>query len=74
MNVYVEKTTEQQRWWVRMDHWRVSFSTAADAEQFVERLTSRLNAPHSFDLLAGGASNARIDSRAQCDRRRAKEA
>jgi hypothetical protein len=52
MNVYVEKNTEQGRCWVRMDDWRVGFSTAAEAERFVERLTSRLNAPHSRDMLA----------------------
>lgn len=52
MNIYVEKNTEQGRCWVCMDHWRVSFSTAAEAERFVERLTIRLNAPHSRDMLA----------------------
>ncbi|AYN10872.1 hypothetical protein CHN49_13790 [Pseudomonas putida] len=52
MNVYVEKHTEQGRCWVHMDDWRVGFRTAAEAERFVERLTSRLNAPHSRDMLA----------------------
>ncbi|QVM94098.1 hypothetical protein JYG34_13120 [Pseudomonas entomophila] len=55
MNVYVERNTELKRWWVHMDDWRVGFNTAAEAEQFVERLTSRLNAPHSLDMLADGA-------------------
>ncbi|HGM5584094.1 MULTISPECIES: hypothetical protein [Pseudomonas] len=52
MNVYVEKNTGQGRCWVHMDDWRVGFSTAAEAERFVERLTSRLKAPHSRDMLA----------------------
>ncbi|MGJ7546872.1 hypothetical protein [Pseudomonas alloputida] len=67
MNVYVENNTEQNRCWVRMDDWRVSFSTAAEAQQFVERLNARLNAPHSLDMLAdwsprSGASG-RVDVR-----------
>lgn len=52
MNVYVEQDTEQKRWWVHMDDWRASFSTCAEAHAFMERLTARLNAPHSLDLLA----------------------
>ncbi|WGV20696.1 hypothetical protein QIY50_26255 [Pseudomonas putida] len=52
MNVYVEKNTEHNRWWVRLDDCRVSFTSSAEAEQFVERLLARLNAPHSFDKLA----------------------
>ncbi|UBM27437.1 hypothetical protein K8374_10970 [Pseudomonas sp. p1(2021b)] len=59
MNVYVEKNTEQDRWWVRLDDCRVSFNTCAEAEQFVERLTSRLNAPHSLDMLANRPSRER---------------
>ncbi|HDS1695098.1 MULTISPECIES: hypothetical protein [Pseudomonas] len=82
MNVYVEKNTVQGRCWVRMDHWRVSFSTAAEAEQFVERLTTRLNAPHSFDMLAdwsrhagiADAHSARIGLKAQSGLRSAEEA
>lgn len=45
MNIEIERNTEQNRWWVRMDDWRVSFNTAVEAEQFVERLNARLNAP-----------------------------
>lgn len=60
MKVYVEKYTEQNRWWVRMDEWRVSFSTVAEAEQFVETLTQRLHAPHSLDRLADGAPRTRF--------------
>jgi len=52
MKVCVENDTEQQRWWVCIDDCRVSFRTAAEAEQFAERLTTRLNAPHSLDMLA----------------------
>ncbi|WP_410481960.1 hypothetical protein ACJ70E_12390 [Pseudomonas plecoglossicida] len=82
MNVYVEKHTEHDRWWVRMDEWRVSFSTAVEANQFVERLTTRLNAPHSLDMLADwsprtgatGARNARNGVKAQGDLHCAKEA
>ncbi|MBC7212646.1 MAG: hypothetical protein H5U33_21900, partial [Pseudomonas sp.] len=36
MNIHVEKSSEPERWWVHMDDWRVGFSTAAEAEQFVE--------------------------------------
>lgn len=54
MNVYVEKNTEQGRCWVHMDDWRVGFSTAAEAERFVERLTSRLNAPTRVTCLLIG--------------------
>lgn len=52
MNVYVEKNTEHNRWWVRLDDCRVSLNTATEAEQFAERLLARINAPHSFDRLA----------------------
>lgn len=52
MNIYVEKHTEHNRWWVRMDDWRVSFNSSTEAEQFVERLNARLDAPHSPDMLA----------------------
>lgn len=53
MNVYLEKNTEHNRWWVHMDEWQVSFKTSAEAEAFVARLTARLNAPHSRSKLAG---------------------
>ncbi len=33
MNVYVENNTEHNRWWVRLDDCRVSFTTSAEAEQ-----------------------------------------
>lgn len=72
MNVYVERNTELERWWVHMDDWQVGFNTAAEAEQFVERLTSRLNAPHSFDRLADGLPHTGIW--AQGGLRSAKEA
>ncbi|MFZ5933749.1 hypothetical protein BGP84_10705 [Pseudomonas putida] len=82
MNVFIEKNSEQDRWWVRMDDWRVSFNTAAEAEQFAERLTTRLNAPHSLDMLAdwsprtgvADARNAIAVLPAQTDRRCVKEA
>ncbi|QXI25668.1 hypothetical protein [Pseudomonas vanderleydeniana] len=82
MNVYVEKNAEYNRWWVYMDDWRVDFNTSTEAEQFVERLTTRLNAPHSFERLAGGspyrgpadAGKARAGLAAQSDRQCAKEA
>lgn len=69
MNVYVENDTEQKRWWVRMDDWRVAFSTAEEAEVFVERLNNRLNAPHSRDRLADGSPRNGV-----ADHRCAKEA
>ncbi|PVZ42650.1 hypothetical protein [Pseudomonas sp. CC120222-01a] len=37
MNVFIEKNSEQDRWWVRMDDWRVSFNTAAEAEAHTDR-------------------------------------
>jgi hypothetical protein len=78
MNIHVEKSSEPERWWVHMDDWRVGFSTAAEAEQFVERLTGRLEAPHSLDLLVDcsprGTRGMHTDAGAQGDQRRAKEA
>ncbi|MDH4549337.1 MULTISPECIES: hypothetical protein [Pseudomonas] len=64
MKVYVENNTEQHRCWVRMDEWRVSFSTAAEAQQFVERLNARLNAPHSLDMLAGWSPRSGVTAHA----------
>lgn len=45
MNVYIEVNADQHRWCVHMDQWHVGFRTPDEAEQFVERLTARLNAP-----------------------------
>lgn len=72
MNIYVECNTEQNRWWVRMDDWQVSFNTAAEAQQFVERLNARLNAPHSPDMLADWSPHLGVT--AETDQRCAKEA
>ncbi|MCE1117784.1 MULTISPECIES: hypothetical protein [Pseudomonas] len=72
MNIHVECNTEQNRWWVRMDDWRVGFNTAAEAEQFVERLNARLNAPHSLAMLADRSPRPGVTARA--DLRCAKEA
>ncbi|AIL61724.1 hypothetical protein [Pseudomonas alkylphenolica] len=55
MNVYVEKNPKQDRWWVQMDEWRISFKTANEARQFVAKLTARINAPHSRDMIADHA-------------------
>jgi hypothetical protein len=52
MNVYVEKSANDNRWWVHMDEWRVSFKTPKEAEQFLGVLTARLNAPHSLNKIA----------------------
>ncbi|MCO7565592.1 hypothetical protein NJI34_25930 [Pseudomonas sp. S 311-6] len=52
MNVYIEKHPRQGRWWVHMDLWRVAFNSHEEARQFVERLNSRLNAPHSLAMIA----------------------
>jgi hypothetical protein len=52
MYVYVEKSANDNRWWVHMDEWRVSFRTPIEAEQFVGVLTARLNAPHSRNKIA----------------------
>ncbi|MDT8921302.1 MULTISPECIES: hypothetical protein [Pseudomonas] len=82
MNIYVETSPEQNRWWVRMDDCRVSFTTPDEAQAFVDRLNARLNAPHSRDMLADwsprpgmgstGKANARMAT--QADLRCAKEA
>ncbi|UVL17254.1 MULTISPECIES: hypothetical protein [unclassified Pseudomonas] len=72
MNIYIEHNTERNRCWVRMDDWRVGFSTAAEAEQFVERLNARLNAPHSLDMLADSSPRPGVTVRA--GQRCAKEA
>lgn len=53
MNVYIEENAAQYRWCVHMDQWHVDFKTPDEAVQFAERLTSRLNAPHSLAMLAG---------------------
>ncbi|MEJ5904330.1 hypothetical protein V7V80_06490 [Pseudomonas kermanshahensis] len=53
MNVYVEEIPEQHRWWVHMDDWRVSFTSPREAEEFVQRLSTRLNAPHPLNMIAG---------------------
>ncbi|MDR6712473.1 hypothetical protein J2W83_002074 [Pseudomonas hunanensis] len=53
MNVYVEKSANDNRWWVHMDEWRVSFRTPTEAKQFVGILTGRLNAPHSLNKIVG---------------------
>ncbi|ANY86564.1 MULTISPECIES: hypothetical protein [Pseudomonas] len=52
MNVYIEENADQHRWCVHMDQWQVGFRTPDEAEQFVERLIARLNAPHSLDMIA----------------------
>ncbi|WP_194789975.1 hypothetical protein [Pseudomonas sp. UFMG81] len=63
MHVYIEKNTEQNRWWVCMDDWRAGFNTCAEAEAFVERLATRINAPHSLDMLADGAPRAGLSGK-----------
>ncbi|MEN5236161.1 hypothetical protein ACIPM0_09360 [Pseudomonas sichuanensis] len=72
MNIHVEYNTEQNRCWVRMDDWRVGFNTAAEAEQFVERLNARLNAPHSWGMLSDWSP--RPGAKARANLRCAKEA
>ncbi|WP_248920078.1 hypothetical protein [Pseudomonas entomophila] len=71
MNIEIERNTEQNRWWVRMDDWRVSFNTAVEAEQFVERLNARLNAPHSRDMLSDWSPRPGVTARTdlRCARR-----
>ncbi|NUT83154.1 MULTISPECIES: hypothetical protein [Pseudomonas] len=48
MNIYIEKDPAQNRWWVHMDLWAVSFHSREGAVSFVERLNARINAPHSL--------------------------
>ncbi|MEX5686204.1 MULTISPECIES: hypothetical protein [Pseudomonas] len=48
MNIHLEKDPVQNLWWVHMDRWVASFRSLAAAESFVERLSSRINAPHSL--------------------------
>lgn len=52
MNIYIENHPRQDRWWVHLDVWMVSFSTLDDATAFVDRLNARINAPHSLAMLA----------------------
>ncbi|EJT85795.1 hypothetical protein PPS11_03880 [Pseudomonas putida S11] len=82
MNIYVENSPQQNRWWVRMDDCRVSFNTSAEAQAFVDRLNARLNAPHSRDMLAdwsprpgmGSVGKTNAGMAAQAGLRCAKEA
>lgn len=52
MNIHIEQDPIQQRWWVHMDLWAASFRSLAEAQRFVERLTTRINAPHSLTMIA----------------------
>jgi hypothetical protein len=47
MKIFIEKDSTQNRWWVHMDVWAANFRSLEGAESFVERLNSRINAPHS---------------------------
>jgi hypothetical protein len=51
MNIYIEKDPAQNLWWVHMDLWIASFRSLTEAESFVERLSSRMNAPHSLGAI-----------------------
>ncbi|MFK8329874.1 hypothetical protein M2D63_007665 [Pseudomonas sp. BJa5] len=48
MNVYIEDHPRQDRWWVHLDVWMVSFRSLDEASAFVDRLNARISAPHSF--------------------------
>ncbi|PSS58711.1 hypothetical protein C6382_05095 [Pseudomonas sp. BBP2017] len=52
MNVYIERHPRLDRWWVHLDVWEVSFRSLDEATDFVDRLNTRLNAPHSLSMLA----------------------
>lgn len=52
MNVFIEQHPRQDRWWVHLDAWEVSFRSIDEATVFVDRLNARLSAPHSFAMLA----------------------
>lgn len=52
MNIYIENHPRQNRWWVHLDVWMVSFCSIDEATTFVDRLNSRLNAPHSLAMIA----------------------
>ncbi len=52
MNVYIENNPRQNRWWVHLDIWMVSFRSIDEATAFVDRLNTRLNAPHSLAMIA----------------------
>ncbi|MNE23019.1 hypothetical protein D3C81_1100070 [compost metagenome] len=56
MNVYIEQHPRQARWWVHLDVWEVSFRSLDEATAFVDRLNTRLNAPHSLSMLARAPS------------------
>lgn len=51
MKIYVEKDPAQNCWWVHMGLWMASFRSLDGAESFVERLNSRINAPHSLEMI-----------------------
>ena len=55
MNIYIEKDPVQNLWWVHLDLWVASFRSLAGAESFVERLSSRINAPHSLGAIANNS-------------------
>lgn len=51
MKIYVEKDPAQNCWWVHMDLWMASFRSLDGTESFAERLNSRINAPHSLEMI-----------------------
>ena len=48
MKIHIEKDPTHNLWWVHMGLCAVRLRSLAEAESFVERLNSRINAPHSL--------------------------
>ncbi|SDO06217.1 hypothetical protein SAMN04489798_1900 [Pseudomonas arsenicoxydans] len=55
MKIFIEKDPALNRWWVHMDVWVASFCSLDGAESFVERLNSRINAPHALYMIGGSS-------------------
>lgn len=51
MIIFIEKDPARNRWWVHMDMWVAGFRSLDAAESFVERLNSRINAPHAPHMI-----------------------
>ncbi|CAI8926726.1 MULTISPECIES: hypothetical protein [Pseudomonas] len=65
MNIYIEKDPVQNLWWVRMNQWAANFHSLAEAESFVERLSSRINAPHSLGAIGNNSLSPTTASNSQ---------
>lgn len=69
MKIFIEKDPTQNCWWVHMDRWAVSFHNHDGADAFVERLKSRINAPHSLDIGSNALWQEKITRTTTLERR-----